>query len=225
MAQNEIFSRNILFYSKEKFNIIKDSKIAIAGVGGLGCVVAEILSRMGVSLILIDSGIVDEPDLGRQSLYGIDDVGKRKIDAAKESLFRKTGFDNTETIFADITKEDLSKNLNKADGIVDCLDNYKSRFALENYLSESQFLIHGGVEDDFGQITTIQKGITPKLADIYKGVGEKNGIISVSTDSVFAIASLMAKETINNILKKPQLINKMLVVELEDFSFIKIDLK
>ena len=225
--ENDIYSRNALFFSKKEMDTIKKARIAIAGVGGLGCVVAEILSRMGVGfLTLIDNGIVDMPDLGRQSLYEIEDIGLKKVDAAKDSLLKKTGTCTIKTAFFDIKADCPKDMLSEVDGVADCLDNYESRFALEDCIGKNLFLVHGGVENDYGQVTTIIKGKTQKLSDIYSNMHSSNNrrIIAVSTPSVFVVGSLMAYEVVNNILGKPKLINKMLVVELADFSFFKIDL-
>ncbi len=225
--ENDIYSRNALFFSKKEMDTIKKARIAIAGVGGLGCVVAEILARMGVGfLTLIDNGIVDMPDLGRQSLYEIEDIGLKKVDAAKDSLLKKTDTCTIKTAFFDIKADCPKDMLSEVDGVTDCLDNYESRFALEDCIEKNRFLVHGGVENDYGQVTTIIKGKTQKLSDIYSNMHSSNNsrIIAVSTPSVFVVASLMAYEVVNNILGKPKLINKMLVVELADFSFFKIDL-
>ncbi len=224
---NDIYSRNALFFSKEEMRSIKNAKIAVVGVGGLGCVVSEILARMGVvSLLLMDNGIVDMPDLGRQSLYGLEDIGKRKVDAAKDALLKKVDTCKIESVFCDVNKNCPVELLSQADGIVDCLDNYESRFALEECLSDTQFLIHGGVENDYGQITTVIKSKTQTLKDIYPNMEStaKEDFVAVSTPVVFVTASLMAQEVIGNIIKKPNLVNEMLIVELSDFSFSKIKL-
>ena len=67
--------------------LIREGAVAVAGAGGLGCAVSEILVRSGIGrLVLIDDGRVDVPDLNRQILYSMEDVGKTKVDAAAEKL-------------------------------------------------------------------------------------------------------------------------------------------
>jgi molybdopterin/thiamine biosynthesis adenylyltransferase len=59
----------------------------VLGVGGLGCSVAMSLARMGVGrIILIDRDIVDATNLNRQILFDTHHIGRRKVDAAYESL-------------------------------------------------------------------------------------------------------------------------------------------
>jgi len=223
--RNSIFSRNLLFFGKSNLEKITNSKVAVVGVGGLGCVVAEILTRMGVKkLTVIDDGTIDEPDLGRQLLYDISDLGKKKVYEAKKKLQKKAGLTEIEAKFlnvSNLTKESLEEY----DCVVDCLDNFKSRFELEKKVNKGQPLIHGGVENDFGQITTILKNRTPLLKDLYTHLNVSKETIPVSTPSVFLIGSLMAQECINNLTGTPKLINKMLIVELDDFSFTKIKLE
>ena len=63
---------------------IIQSKVLIIGMGGLGCPVAEFLTRAGVgSLGIVDFDKVDLSNIHRQSLYDIDDIKKSKVKAAK----------------------------------------------------------------------------------------------------------------------------------------------
>ena len=87
--QIERFSRQIILKNigpsgQEK---IINSKILIVGMGGLGCPVAEFLTRAGVgSLGIIDSDNVDLSNIHRQSLYETDDLTKSKVIVAQKKL-------------------------------------------------------------------------------------------------------------------------------------------
>jgi len=221
---SNIRARNLLFFGKANIEKIANSEVLIAGIGGLGCVVSEILVRLGVKkLIIVDNGTIDEPDLGRQSLYTLNDLGKRKVEVARDALVKMSGLTEIEPIFATVSELNEGK-VHSCCCVVDCLDNFKSRFELERKLRDNQPLIHGGIQNDFGQLTTVVKGKTPSLKEIYENIRETN-TIPVSTPALFVIASLMAQETVNNILGSPQLIGTMLIVELNDFTFTKIKLK
>ena len=128
----------------------------------------------------------------------------------------------------DIFQQDISDlqnmHLPHFDGIADCLDNFASRFELEELLSENQFLVHGGVQNDFGQITTIIPNKTQSLKDIYPGIHIPVAV-PVVPQIVITIGSMMAQEIIYNIFDKPQLINKMLIIELSDFSMFKVKIE
>jgi molybdopterin-synthase adenylyltransferase len=226
MVHTEIFARNTLFWGEQKQQRLTESAVLVAGVGGLGCVVAELLVRAGVGqLILLDYGVVDEPDLNRQALYTMHDLGKPKVDTASRKLLVMTGL--TEIIPLNLTiNADLPASLAqyRFDGIADCLDNFQSRFYLEAALHDDLFLVHGGVRADYGQITTIIKHRTQPLKDLYADQAEAVAPIPVSASIVFCVGSLMAQEVLNNLWQTPELVNQLLVVELADFSFSKIQL-
>ena len=94
---------------------------------------------------------------------------------------------------------------------------------MEKLLLSDTFLVHGGVQEDYGQITTITRE-SIRLNDIYRGMENAKNFISISPQIVFCIGSLMADEILKNLWGEPALINQLLVVELSDFSFSKIKL-
>ena len=225
---DEIFARNILAWGEEKQQILADACVLVAGVGGLGCTVAEILVRSGVGkLIIIDNGIVDEPDLNRQILYTLDDLGKLKVDVAAEKL---AAIHHRSTIIPIKRRIEDDAGLfetlwqHQFHGIADCFDNFSSRFILEQLLKEDMFFVHGGVENDYGQITTIKKNATRMLKEIYPNVEDATSPLPVCPQIVSCVASMMVDEVLNNLWDTPQLLNTLLVVELSDFTFSKIQL-
>jgi molybdopterin/thiamine biosynthesis adenylyltransferase len=225
---DEIFARNILAWGKEKQQILADACVLVAGVGGLGSTVSEILVRSGVGkLIIIDNGIVDEPDLNRQILYTLDDLGKVKVDVAVEKLSaihkHSTIIPINKRIKADAKLFETLWQY-KFRGIADCFDNFSSRFVLEQLLKKDMFLVHGGVENNYGQITTIKKNATRMLKDLYPNFEDPTSPLPVCPQIVSCIASMMAYEVLNNLWDTPQLLNTLLIVELSDFSFSKIHL-
>ena len=70
-----------------KQKIISSSTCLVLGVGGIGCSVAFTLARLGVGkIILVDRDKVETTNLNRQMLFTIKQVGKFKVDSAKETL-------------------------------------------------------------------------------------------------------------------------------------------
>jgi molybdopterin-synthase adenylyltransferase len=221
---SEIFQRNIQFWGEEKQQTLVDSSILIAGVGGLGCVVADGLTRAGIGrLILVDNDEVEISNLNRQILYDQNDIEKPKVDVAKQKL-QAINFDlEIETFQKDISE--LKKlRLPQFNGIVDCLDNFAARFELEKLILPEHFIVHGGVQNDFGQITTIKLGKTQTLKEIYPGIHIQVAV-PIVPQTVLTIGSLMVQEIINNLFGKPQLLNKMLILELADFSMFTLEIK
>ena len=68
---------------------IKQAKVLIVGLGGLGCPVAEFLVRAGIGYIgIVDDDIVNITNIHRQSLYSTDDLNVSKVKSAKNKLKR-----------------------------------------------------------------------------------------------------------------------------------------
>ena len=66
---------------------LKSAKVLVVGAGGLGCHVALYLAAAGVGTIgMVDYDVVDESNLQRQILYGMDQIGKSKLECAKDRL-------------------------------------------------------------------------------------------------------------------------------------------
>ena len=221
---DEMFQRNIQFWGEDKQQILRKSSILIAGVGGLGCVVAEILTRAGIGkLILVDNDTVEISNLNRQILFAQTDLGKPKVEVAKQKLQAINPILEV-TIFQNSVDDLKDLPLPHFTGIADCLDNFAARFELEKLIKQIHFLVHGGVQNDFGQITTIKLGKTQTLSEIYPGAHIPVSV-PIVPQNVLAIGSLMAQEIINNLFYKPQLLNKMLILELADFSMFKVEIK
>ena len=65
---------------------IKNSKVLIVGIGGLGCPVADLLTRAGVGTIgIIDYDKINLSNIHRQTLFSAEDVGKFKVKIAKKN--------------------------------------------------------------------------------------------------------------------------------------------
>ena len=82
----QIILKNVGILGQKK--IIK-SKVLVIGMGGLGCSVAEFLTRAGVGKLgIIDFDNVDITNIHRQSLYDVKDIKKSKVIAAKKILYQ-----------------------------------------------------------------------------------------------------------------------------------------
>jgi len=110
------------------------------------------------------------------------------------------------------------------DVAMDCLDNYTSRFAFEKIVNGGQYLISGGVVNNFGQVITLKKGGSITLSEIYDGLADET-IIGVIPQIIMNIASIMTSECVKCITGKPKLLNRFLVIDLENYNFDFIELE
>jgi tRNA threonylcarbamoyladenosine dehydratase len=81
------FSRNELAIGKEGMDILKNSTVAVLGIGGVGSFAAEALARSGVGrLVLIDKDDVDITNVNRQVIALLSTVGRPKVEVMKERI-------------------------------------------------------------------------------------------------------------------------------------------
>jgi len=221
----DIFSRSIAFWGEEQQDFLAKKSIFIGGVGAVGCVVAEILLRAGIGrLYLADRGYTDPPDLNRQALYTVNDIGKAKVFTAAERLQAMTGQTEVIPLEVNIGKDDISGTLSGCEGAADCLDNFPSRFALEESLTGDMFLVSGAILRDYGQVTTIVPGRTVSLRELYGSVKHTPKTVPVIAPIVFCLGSLVAQEILMNIRGEPRLLNTILAVGMSGFLFDRIPL-
>lgn len=126
------FSRTELLIGKEGVDKLKNSKIAVFGIGGVGSFVVEGLVRVGVSnLILIDNDTVDLTNLNRQLIATRKTIGKYKVDVMKERILEINPDAKVETykefFMPDSKAEIIKDNLNY---VVDCVDTVTAKIEI-----------------------------------------------------------------------------------------------
>jgi len=226
MKKELIFARNIAYWGEEQQEFLAGKSIFIAGVGALGCIVAEILVRSGIGrLYIADRGIIDPPDLNRQALYTTSDLDKAKVDVAARRLRAMTGHTEIIDLNVSIGETDITDAVAGCQGIADCLDNFPSRFALERCVREDMFMVSGALLGDYGQLTTVIPGRTVMLSELYAGLGRTPKTTPVTPSIVFCIGSLMAQEVLKNLLGEPELAGQLLIAGMSGLYFERVPLK
>lgn len=122
---NNIFERSIGLLGKDNFNLIQDKVIAIFGLGGVGGTALEALARTGFKhFIIVDFDKVDPSNLNRQILYISEDIGRNKVDAAKERILSIN--EEADIKELPIKAQDFDFN-QKIDFIVDAIDDVNGK--------------------------------------------------------------------------------------------------
>jgi adenylyltransferase/sulfurtransferase len=105
----------------------------VVGAGGLGSPVSMYLAAAGVGRIgLVDFDRVDETNLHRQLLYGTDDVGRPKLEAARERLLEINPHVTVELHDAALSSENALTILGGYDVIIDGTDNFPTRYLVDD---------------------------------------------------------------------------------------------
>lgn len=112
---------------------LKQSRVLLVGAGGLGSPVSLYLAAAGVGTIgMIDFDTVDETNLHRQILHGSSDVGRPKLDSARERLAEANPHVAFESIPERLTSANALEILDEYDVVVDGTDNFPTRYLVND---------------------------------------------------------------------------------------------
>ena len=112
---------------------LKDAKVLCVGTGGLGSPLAMYLAAAGVGTIgLVDFDVVDKSNLQRQILHGTGDVGKRKVESARETLADVNPNVNVVLHEERLTSENALGILEPYDVVADGTDNFPTRYLVND---------------------------------------------------------------------------------------------
>ncbi|MCI8668141.1 MAG: sulfur carrier protein ThiS adenylyltransferase ThiF [Lachnospiraceae bacterium] len=132
----EIYEALCQRHTKEKQDKLKNARVAVAGLGGLGSHVSIALARLGIgSLRLIDYDVVDITNIFRQSYY-LQHIGQYKTDSMKAQIAEINPYIKVESITEKITQENVMELMGEADIICEALDRKESKAMLINEIME-----------------------------------------------------------------------------------------
>jgi adenylyltransferase/sulfurtransferase len=212
-------------FTSEGQEKLKRARILIAGAGGLGSSAALYLAAAGIGTIrMVDYDRVELSNLNRQVLHWDDDVGRSKVESAREKLEQLNRDVAIEAIAAKITETNISKLLDGFDLIVDAMDNLQARYLLNRAaLSHEVPLFHGAVYGFEGRAMTVIPGRTACLRCVYRGAvpGERFPVIGVAPA---VIGCIQATEVIKYVVGLGELLtNKLLIYDGTSMEFNKFE--
>ncbi|MBA3030175.1 MAG: HesA/MoeB/ThiF family protein [Desulfobacteraceae bacterium] len=222
----ERYVRNLnTFSAGDQIRLLKSS-VCVVGLGGLGGIVVEILSRTGIGkLKFIDGDVFEESNLNRQFISTSETIGFSKAREAENRVHKINPSIETQCFDSFLNKDNAQDLLTGTDVVVDCLDNLKTRFLIEQECKSLNIpLVFGAVAGHQGQVMTIfpeDEG----LAKIYghEGALPEKGIelqLGALASCVSVIASMECTEVIKILLKKGNVLrNRLLLVNLWESVF------
>ncbi len=206
MNDNELlrYSRHIML---PQFDVAGQEKLLastalIVGMGGLGSPVGMYLAAAGVGhLILVDFDNVELSNLQRQIMHQTADIGRPKVESARDALQRLNPDLQITTVNHQLEGSELEGWIAKADVVLDGSDNFATRFAINDAcVATNTPLVSGAAIRMEGQVTVFMNdGSGPCYRCLYKDEGELD--ISCSENGVLApvvgiIGSIQATEAI-----------------------------
>ncbi len=188
--ERDRYARQMLLFGDEGQERLKEAEIFIAGAGGLGSPVAVYLAVAGVgTLVVVDCDVVERTNLNRQILHYDRDVGRKKTQSAQEKLEALNPDIVVKVIDTTIDRSNASSLVGDADGIVDAMDNFPTRYLLNEVAVEKKIpFFHGGIRGLYGQATTVLPGKTacfqcifpqPPPLEVFPVVGLAPGMIGM----------------------------------------------
>jgi adenylyltransferase/sulfurtransferase len=207
------YKRQMMLFGDEGQERLKKAHIFIAGAGGLGSPVSLYLAVAGIGTItIVDMDVVDQTNLNRQILHYDRDIGKKKTTSAKEKLQAINPDITVNAIDVKIDETNAADLVGGAQGIVDAMDNYPTRYLLNNAaIAKGIPLFHGGIRGFYGQATTIIPGTTPCLKCIFPKPPPKEVFPVVGVTAGF-IGMVQANEVIKFLLGIGELLTGRLLI-------------
>jgi len=210
---------------------LRNAKVCVAGLGGLGSPAALQLAAMGVGhLRLIDQDIVEVSNLQRQHLYSVSFLGYPKVEAAAKRLQELNPSIEIEPLPLSLSVNNAEDVVRDMDVIVDGLDGMKPRYALNRAcLKAGVPYVFGAAIMTFGNVSTIIPGETPCLecfqGNLDDGMLPKCAVVGVHPSILSIIASIEVSEAVKLILgKKPSLAGKILHCDIGNMKFEEVEL-
>ena len=180
-----------------------ESRVLLIGAGGLGCPLAQYLAAAGVGTIgIIDFDRVDASNLQRQVLYTTADIGRLKVEVARERIQAMNPDVEVVTHAVALSSENALKLFADYDVIVDGTDNFPTR-----YLSNDACVllgkpnVHGSVFRFDGQATVFDARYGPCYRCLYPEPPPPGSVPSCAEGGVLGvlpglIALIQATETV-----------------------------
>ena len=206
---------------------IKNAKVLIIGMGGLGCPLLAYLASSGVCNIgIVDYDKVELGNLNRQILFNDSDVGKFKVDQAKSKIniiYKKI---KIKTFKIKISKKNIGPIIRNFDIICDGTDNFNTRYLINDYCKKNKkILISAAISKFDGQLFKFDfKKEGPCFRCFmpeYPNIENNCDIEGIFSPVAGILGSLQANEVLKTILDLQNDLNNNILV----FDSLKMDLR
>ncbi len=188
-----------------EFNIehqqkLKNARVLVVGVGGLGSPLVTYLTAAGVGTIgIIDDDIVSESNLQRQVIYSQSDIGKSKVDCAESRMKGINPNVNVIKYANKLTKENAEGIISEFDIVCDGTDNYEARYVIDDICGkQSKPYVYASIAEFKGQASVFHYGTGKSYRDLYPQAPQETEKKDIGVIGALPgiIGSIQANETI-----------------------------
>lgn len=223
----QIVLRDIGYEGQKK---IRNARVCVVGVGGLGSTIITQLAGMGVGLLrIVDRDVVERTNLHRQSIFGIESLGMPKVEAAEKRIKSMNPDVSVEALPLSINDYNVRDIVRDVDVVLDGLDSLRVRRIVNRACVEfNKPYVFGSAVEMFGNASTIIPGETPCL-DCFLPRQEPSATCAtagVHPSLVSIIASIEVSEAVKIITgREPSLKNKLLFFDLRNMLLETVEIK
>lgn len=230
--QQERYKRNLLLpqVGEAGQERLLQSRVLIIGAGGLGSPVALYLAAAGVGTLgVVDSDRLDLSNLQRQVLHTTADVGRPKVESARDHITALNPDVKVVTYNCFFNADNAAQILADYEIVVDATDNSESKFFINDAcVAAGKPLVHGGINQFSGNVMTILPG-TANYRDLF-GNQPQNPVPSSTYGLLGAIpgtiGTIQATEVLKFLLCTGQLLtNQVLHYDAATMTFTRFKVK
>jgi adenylyltransferase/sulfurtransferase len=229
----EIYSRQVVLADIGYDGQLKlrNAKVCLIGVGGLGAPVALKLAGMGIGYLrIVDRDIVSRSDLHRQHLYDAKCIGQPKVEVAWRKLSRLNPDVKLDPVAESLNSINAEKLIDGMDIVIDGLDRPEPRYILNRTCNKLNIpYVFGAAIEAFGNVSTLLPGQTFCLECFMPGLKDEDlpacGVVGVHPSVLGIVSSVQVSEAARVIMgQTPKLFNKLLYIDLREFEFNILDI-
>ena len=205
---------------------LKNAKICVVGVGGLGNPITSRLVAMGVGqLRIVDRDVIELSNLHRQTMYDESDVGQIKVEAATKKLQKLNPDCKIESLAISVNEYNAKEIIDGCDVVIDALDSVNARYALNKACVEKNIpFVTGAAVGVSGQAFTIIPKQSACYYCMFPDLNEDTmptcSIEGVHPSILSLVGGIEVAEAVKIILgKKPSLSERILHIDLENLDF------
>ncbi|MFO8033161.1 MAG: ThiF family adenylyltransferase [Desulfohalobiaceae bacterium] len=211
------------FTVQEQLRLLRSS-LALVGLGGLGGVLLELLSRLGVGKIkAADGDIFAEHNLNRQLLCTMSSLGESKAGAASSRCRQVNPAVQLEIVPDFLQPEDYPDFLQGQDLVLDALGGLQVRQILQEQACKAGLaVVSAALAGEMGYVSTVFPGDPGPLA-FWQGAAGAEEALGCLPHAVFAVASTQCAEAVHMLCgRESRLRGSMALLDLGDFSGVEI---
>lgn len=207
---------------------LKEARVLIVGVGGLGSPLALYLAAAGVGTLgLVDDDLVSESNLQRQVLYSSADVGQPKVQVARQRLLALNPHIAVQTHRCWLVAENVLELVGQYDIVVDGCDNLFTRYLMNDACVElGKVYVYGAIREYSGQVSVFNFKNGPTYRCLYpytesvKTASQPQGVMGVLPAMVASLQGAEAIKVITGI--GTPLSGELMLIDLLSSMFQKV---